>query len=133
MEWWHVYLFTRLDGFNTACSFLFGLGLIATVVAVFGGLMAHDWAKTFGSESNKEYIAGFNRLVKVAPAVMVVGGLLSIAIPTQKEAAAIYLLPKLANSQFVTEAQQIPTDAAKLMRLKLEQWIADMEPAKEKK
>jgi len=54
----------------------------------------------------------------------------SVAIPTQKEAAAIYLLPKLAKSDFAKEAQQIPTDAAKLMRLKLESWIVDMEPVK---
>lgn len=52
------------------------------------------------------------------------------AVPNQKEAAAIYLLPKLAHSDFAKKAQQIPTDAAKVMRLKLESWIADMDPQK---
>ena len=55
----------------------------------------------------------------------------ALAIPTQKEAAAIYLLPKLAKSEFASEASKIPTDAAKLLRLKLEQYIAEIDPVKE--
>jgi len=70
------------------------------------------------------------RAFKITVAVWLFATFAALAIPTQKEAAAIYLLPKLAKSDFTKEASKIPTDAAKLMRLKLESWIADMEPKK---
>lgn len=133
MEWWHVYLFTRLDSINTLFVTLFAVGLLGTIIAFVGGWMAHDWAKTFGADDNREYTSAFGRLMKAAPILMIVGGLVSVAVPTQKEAAAIYLLPKLTNSDFAKEAQQLPSDMAKLMRLKLESRINDMDPIKAEK
>ena len=54
---------------------------------------------------------------------------LNMIIPTQKEFYAIYLIPKLANSEtaqtFAKEASTIPVDVVRLMKGKMEQWTAD--------
>jgi hypothetical protein len=56
-------------------------------------------------------------------------------MPTQKEFAAIYLIPKLANSEtaqtFAKEASTLPVDAVRLMKSKMEQWAEDTMKEKE--
>lgn len=125
MEWYHVYLFTRLDGL---ISFFEGVSLITLLFAVCACIA---WVPV-AMEELDNYKPILTKITIVSVSLCFMGGIMKLAIPTQKEAAAIYLLPKLANSNFAQEAQQIPTDAAKLMRLKLESWIADMEPKKAK-
>jgi hypothetical protein len=119
MEWWHVYLFTRLDGLKDlfcVMSILFGIF----------GIIAICFYPIIDDIVDRNQIPAVKKGVKMAVAIFAITFFAGISIPTQKEAAAIYLLPKLAKSDFAKEAQQIPTDAAKLMRLKLESWIADM-------
>lgn len=138
MEWWHVYLFTRLDVVHTMAITLMVIGLILGVIS--GACWLYTDANTKDIQGGETWRKGWEpwrkgyQVAFIATSTMFLISLAGlIAIPTQKEAAAIYLLPKLAHSDFAKEAQQIPTDAAKLMRLKLEQWIADMEPAKANK
>ena len=122
MEWYHVYLFTRLDGLSGAFCFSgILLGVITVIALAFLPILAHEVEDT----AILKKIYG----VLVGTALFFSAG--ALAIPTQKEAAAIYLLPKLAKSEFASEASKIPTDAAKLLRLKLEQYIADIDPVKE--
>jgi hypothetical protein len=125
MEWWHVYLFTRLDGVVN----------VATMTAVFSGIAvlgAGIGSMMFAQEYMKDEKEACNKVLKWSVPAAIAAVVVILAVPSQKEAAAIYLLPKLANSDFAKEAGQIPTDAAKLMRLKLEAWIADMEPTPKK-
>jgi len=49
------------------------------------------------------------------------------AIPTTKEFAAIYLIPKVVNNE---QVQKLPDNAVRLMNEKLEQWIEDVRGAK---
>jgi len=124
MEWWHIYLFTRLDSVNSVVSD--GLKILGPVLAValLVLLLCYSEIKSLNA------LPRFMKILKIAIAAFCFLLLGSIAVPTQKEAAAIYLLPKLAKSDFAKEAQQIPTEVAKLMRLKLESWVADMGPKK---
>lgn len=128
MEWWHVYLFTRLDSvvlFVCVSAVVLWAGFIGWVAMAFlfsGRETTWQEDKVIQKKMAKERC-----WLVIFPAVFTI---LALAIPTQKEAAVIYLLPKLAHSDFAKEAQQIPTDAAKLMRMKLESWISDMEPKK---
>jgi hypothetical protein len=126
MEWWHVYLFTRLDGLN------FLIGLLVTISVFAWIIIGIVWFVNTDID-NAAAAARAKKLFINSAAVPVVLAILMVFVPSQKEAAAIYLLPKLAHSDFAKEAQQLPTDAAKLMRLKLESWIADMEPKKAEK
>lgn len=123
MEWWHVYLFTRLDGMNGLCGVLASVIGITAIAVLCVAPVAMDLVKD-------RHMAIIKLWGKVVAAIFTMSLVGYLAIPTQKEAAAIYLLPKLAKSDFAKQAGQIPTDAAKLMRLKLESWIADMESPK---
>jgi len=122
MEWYHVYLFTRLDGLNTffGITAIF-LGICVVIITAILPLIIAEGDFTLSVK--KAYFAS------LGAALFFLTG--ALAIPTQKEAAAIYLLPKLAKSEFASEASKIPTDAAKLLRLKLEQYIAEIDPVKE--
>ena len=73
-------------------------------------------------ETTRKYKKAANRFF----ACLLISCLGTLAIPSQKEAAAIYLLPKLANSDFMGEVQQIPADLAKLLRLYLQDWLNDV-------
>lgn len=131
MEWWHIYLFTRLDGLNMMMMILIGASLVGLI---WCGIISFTYCGSHTSLSEDEKI---QLQLRAKLPRLVIGWflllLVAIAIPSQKEAAAIYLLPKLAHSDFAKEAQQIPTNAAKIMRLKLESWITDMEPTKVEK
>jgi hypothetical protein len=77
-------------------------------------------------------------LLNISTPLTLVFLFLLVAIPNQKELAAIYLLPKIANSNAMKEAEKVPENLAKIMRLKLDKYIQDMEadltpPVKEKK
>jgi len=122
MEWYHVYLFTRLDSLHEVFCFLgIFLGVLSVIALVFLPLVLHEVQST--GDVKKVYAA------LIGASLFSCAG--ALAIPTQKEVAVIYLLPKLAKSEFASEAQKMPTDAAKLLRLKLEQYIAEIDPVKE--
>ena len=129
MEWYHVYLFTRLDGING----LFVALSVVSVTVVIGAALAWAWNDDMSAYGEKYKSAAklSASIAKKASVATLIVLLTTIAIPTQKEVAAIYLLPKLAKSEFASEASKIPVDAAKLLRLKLEQYIEDIDPVKE--
>lgn len=127
MEWWQVYLFTRID--SVKCL-LVGISIVSIVTFIAYFLVMIEQTEL---DDSKKITPRIKKYWSMVGPVAVVSLLLLIALPSQKDIAAIYLLPKLANSNFAKEAQKIPTDAAKLLRLKLESWITDIEPDKEKK
>lgn len=108
MEWWHVYLFTRLDGLNLAVGLLCAASVIALVVYFLVSFTYEGGGSTTYSEDLEMRARMRSNIPKYA-VIPVMLGFLYVAIPTQKEAAAIYLLPKLAHSDFAKEAQQLPT------------------------
>lgn len=120
MTWFDVYLFTRLDALCFACqlgAMLTGLG-VAT--ALFMSAVFHD-----------DYDEKFRVLAKqgrriLIPLFCVFAGL-SLFTPNTKEFAAIYLIPKIANNE---QVQQISENAMKLLNMKFQAWIEEMEPAK---
>ena len=127
MEWWHVYLFTRLDALKDiaeSTAILSAIGLV--IVGIVYGISYYEY-----SPVSKHARPTLKKCTKLICCFFCVGISLWVVVPSQKEAAAIYLLPKLAKSELASEASQIPADAAKLLRLKLESWIAGMEPKKE--
>lgn len=120
MEWWHIYLFTRLDSLNE----------LFKAITIIGGIIllcVSSILPIANSEMEEENWSALLRGIKLLAVIWVIGLFTFIAIPTQKEAAAIYLIPKLANSEFAKEAEKIPTDTAKLLRLKLESYIEGIE------
>lgn len=128
MEWWHIYLFTRLDVIQ---SFLAGCWIILLVFAVVVGI-----SHIICIEQLEKHKAPLKKARFIVLGLTFLLSLLYLSLPTQKEFAAIYLIPKLIQAQgtkdFIKEAEHIPTDAVKLLRLKLEDYINDVQKEKNK-
>ena len=117
MTSFEMYLFTRLDSLVELCA-------IFAIIAGTGGAAA---IFIFGINGHIEDDDDSKKLVsKIVKRVLpffIFFLLGAILIPTTKEYAAIYLIPKVVNNE---EVQKIPDAALKLFNLKLQQWIGDM-------
>jgi hypothetical protein len=122
-----MYWVTRLDHICDALTGLIVISIIAAVVSGIIGLVAavadeDDYRKV------KPHVLS---VLKCAAIVVILAGTLRVAIPTSKEIAAIYLIPKMVNNE---DMQQIPDNAAKLLNAKLKLWMDDtLEIEKKKK
>ena len=116
MTWFDVYLFTRLDaihGFFQGLMVVIGIfsGAAMLTLLLIGFIEECDELKHIGIRVAKYTIPAFFFCVFMY-------GL----IPTTKEFAAIYLIPKIANNE---QVQQIPENALKLLNAKFEEWLKD--------
>ena len=106
---WDIYWITRLD----AIYAMLVIVLIVVVLAMIFLPMIADIAFDAGTRTiAKLEIIGF--------VIFVVALSMLTFIPSTREAAAIYLIPKIANNE---QMQKIPDNAAKLLNAKMEQWI----------
>ena len=124
MSGWTIYWITRLDAISTALVVVVAItgsiGAIAAVVSFFIGADEHDDVLYF-----------FRKWpIKLAALAWPVLLLLCCLIPSTKEAAAIYLIPKIANNE---QVQQVPDKAMQLLQGKLDEWISETAGKKEKK
>jgi hypothetical protein len=118
-----MYLFTRLDSLCTVLcitAFLLIAVLIALIVSY--GVSKMDCDDDFAGKC----LQGFKKTLLPA----VVFALLAVAVPTQKEAAAIYLIPKLVNNE---QVQDIAGKSLDILTLKLNEWVADLTPSEKAK
>ena len=98
MTWFQMYLFTRLDGIHVAlmigCFILGLLILFAPPIIDIANFDGRNWAE----EKVKKA-----RLLKKAETILislfVIFGGLKIAIPTQKEMAAIIVVPAIVSNE----------------------------------
>ena len=121
MEWWHIYLFTRLD---VVGGILLGAVLVASMFVLIAVILSVSFYVDRWEETNVSIWVKKSWTRGLAAYLFVV--FLFAAVPTQKEAAAIYLLPKLINSGFAKEMQQLPEEFASALRVKLEAWVDEM-------
>jgi hypothetical protein len=119
MSYWTIYWITRLDTISEALgifavltSLLFA---VCTVLAiVIGGTEENDIAYFF-RKAKRLWIFG-----AVVAAML---GLMCVLTPTTKEAAVIYLVPKMVNSEAAKEVENLPKDFARLLQKKVEGWL----------
>lgn len=119
IQWYHVWAFVKINDFG---RFIGGLAFamwLVSVVTAFIYVMAHceDMAK----------YPKWKVLSMVAVALFL--SFLNSILPTQKEVAAIYLIPKIVNSetaqQFAKDASGLPSDFVKLVKTKMDEWVTD--------
>lgn len=136
MTAWQIYLFTRLGSINTILGIAFGVGLLLSLCLIIAYLISYMKVQQLTAEGItrddssyfKEWdswLSTWRSLCKKVLPVYIIVVVLAVAVPTQKEVAAIYLIPKVANNE---DMQKIPADAAKIMRLKLDEWVKDLSP-----
>ena len=126
-----IYWLTRLDEF----SFLFGIVFVCIVIValvnVIGGFVALDSYSTDRLYNRPERLAEskhnikvrFGRAVKLALVALLVGVVDSF-IPSTKQAAAIIVIPKIANSEIVAEMG----DSAKELVGLAKAWLTELKP-----
>lgn len=139
MEWYHVYLFTRID---SIVKLIVTIEVISAVVVVLSNIGFYvSTGQQLDCDENGPYWREWERwkelwrkIRKPATWVLTITTLFLIAMPSQKEVAAIYLLPKISKSEFAAEASKIPTNVMELLNAKLQEYIDGVHtPAKEEK
>ena len=113
MEWYHIYLFTRID-YVVGCAEFFML------LVVLGLIILACFFPVYYDE--EEYRPLAYKIAKYLVIVLIITIGFRAVIPTQTEVAAIYLVPKIVNNESV---QKIPESVAKLLEVKLNQWIEE--------
>ncbi len=121
---WDMYWITRLDSINAFLVITAIIGLIAgCIVAVCYGM----W---IAEKSENEHWKYYRRIL-ITDGIISLGLLLiSCFIPSTKEFAVIYLIPKIAANE---QVQKIPDNALKLLNGKMEEWINDFRNKEEQK
>ena len=114
MSYFQVYLFTRLD----AILAVFVVGLICMAIAI------SIWIVISAVEEEWESFKRWGRWVVAAFLFFLSGAVL---ITTQKEAAAIYLIPKITNSE---DVKGISSDMLSVLKLKLSAYLDALEGKK---
>lgn len=108
-----IYLIQRLDGIQTLSALAC---LISGFVFVAGTLYAFGAVdQDFGWDPKRSWV------LKLSLCLLIPSLLVSVFVPTSKEAAAIYLIPKIANNEKV---QAIPS---KLLTL-ADEWMDELRP-----
>jgi predicted membrane protein len=121
---WDIYWITRLDGINVALSVIIGWVIAASII---GGVGYYTWIFDSCLGDKERHWKRYKMLaVSLISLIMVLITLLLLT-PTTKEAAAIYLVPKIANNE---QVQKLPDNAMKLLNGKLEEWVSDFDEKK---
>ena len=122
---WEVYLFTRLDAIHVIAGAAIVMAAIGLLLFGIHYLFEDMWERDDDNKEKKKTVKTIKRLVAVA----ISGLLVCVIIPSTKEAAVIYLLPKIANNE---QVQKVPENFVKLLNTKMEAWIEDFEKDKKK-
>ncbi len=128
MSWWFIYWITRLGDIRATAGVT--LFIFAWPTVIFIGLYLwakldnESWSDSVSVEDTLKY---FGRFAALSFLIVLFSLSILTFVPRAKEAAAIYLIPKMVNNEAV---QEIPGDAVKLLQLKLDEWINDLSPGK---
>lgn len=115
-----VYWITRLEGINALLSVMLAFSIIAAIVTGVLCIMA----MTEGDASAPEFKLCL-KICKRASFVGIVAAIGVIMLPTTKEAAAIVVIPKIANSETV---QELGSNFVQLAN----DWLVELRPNKDK-
>jgi uncharacterized paraquat-inducible protein A len=118
-----MYWFLKLDNI---CNFFSGVvftSIVAiAVVAIVYGFISMD---SYGEDENR---TNFRKVVKKHSRwfipLFVVSVLGSIFVPSTKQAAVIYLVPKIINNEKI---QQTTNDGLNILQLKVHEYMVELE------
>lgn len=95
---WFLYLWTRLD------SLAFASGLFATLFLIVGGVYLVFFAVAYFSDDiPEEKMPTIVRLNKWVIGIFLTLSFMTLSIPSSKDAAIIYIIPKIANNENIQE------------------------------
>ena len=122
MSHWLVYWILMLDNISKTVSIVFGIsiGVIFIVGLIHAVLLCdpevpygldHDSRAKFKADSRKITVKSLLRFVKYMSPIIIVLCIVTSLIPSTKQMAAIYLIPKIAANK---DIQQLPPKLSKL-------------------
>lgn len=133
MSWFEVYLWTRLDGINNFFGALIVLSSITTITFFIRSFAAPDWFYNHPSSEEENLFNSrsitYRKWAKRSFVTFLISVTACIITPSKEEAAAIYVLPKVTNSEIV---KQIPEDLSEIYKLgikEIKESIIGEEPA----
>ena len=111
-----VYWITRLDPLNALGAWLVALSLLSMAMYAFG-----IFSSVLDTREESTQWARWQKFSLRLVPVSVLGGLILLLAPTTKEAAAILVIPALANS---ADVQGLGADLVTLAR----EWAQELQP-----
>jgi len=115
---WDVYWITRLDSISNLCIIITAIAMLSGGAAWFFGAMEDEdeWKKA----GKRAVIFGFLPL------------LIATFVPSSREYAAMYLIPKMANSESAKNIADATDNATLLLKNKMAEWVKDTLTEKKK-
>lgn len=127
MSYWFMYWFTRLDAINGVFEILTIFGAISTLIGVAAVVFLSVYTTNKTVHDYDESMAALKIFKKVllyaAIPLLIIGAAGVTFVPTTKEAAVIYLVPKIVNNE---ELQKIPDNFLKLINKKMDSYFNDV-------
>lgn len=111
-----VYLISRLDTINIL---LIILTLVSFVICVLSVIIILVMTENEGWESSVP--TSIRRFIKWPILALLASSILLILVPTTRDAAAMFVIPRIANSQTVNELGEAIVGLAK-------EWCAELRP-----
>jgi len=118
MSYTFIYLFTRLESFNSLIRNLIIISILSIIGLIIFFFLEQD--SYVDGEIKNIYSSKIIVWIKKIAVLLILCTIFSVTIPTTKEAAVIYLLPKVIKNE---QCQQIPTNFVKFLNLKMEKWL----------
>ena len=126
---WDIYWITRLDSLSVFFS-IAGFGTLTIFICFVSWIVPMILNDPWDRDEKEKYWKPYKKSMVWGITVGTICAFIGVFIPTTKEFAAIYLIPKIANNE---QMQKIPDNAAKLLNAKLEQWIDEKTETKKSK
>lgn len=124
MTWQQVYWITRLDAINGLFRAMAILSFIAAMVFFCAGRIIRDcWSSEdeIIKRARTSAAIWMRRMIPVSIAALIFT-VLTVLLPTTKEATAIYIIPKVMNNE---QVQNIGDKGLKLLEAKFDEWLKD--------
>lgn len=104
MTWFQMYLFTRLE----IISILLGTACVVIPVMmcftpIFIGMIDFNAIGSFDSKAEQKSRQRMKKVIVVEMILFTIAGILKILIPTQKEMAAIIVVPAIVNNEQIQQ------------------------------
>lgn len=115
MSHWFVYLIIILDSLN------FFVSLIAWVFFIIVAVLLIRLLR--GISEDEKIKDKVKKPIKYTTTLFFIFALIATFMPDTKQAAVIYLLPKITNSETAHEIEKVPSNFAKLLNRKMQEWL----------
>ena len=117
-----IYWVTRLDSISCCLNFLFGVTLAAGIGFSIALAFAYYDFIEYHEATDKHVWKTFRKWVVILFSVSILSGAASAFVPSTREACAMIVVPKLANSESLDQVSVAMKDAAI-------RWLKSIAPA----